>query len=117
MGNIRLYMRANERMFINGAVLKFDRMASVEILNNATFLLEKHIMQPEEATTPLKQLYYVVQLLFMDPVNTEEPKKMFKEMVVSLLDTLESRVLLEAVKTADFEVSTGKEFTDRKSVV
>ena len=57
MGNIHLYLRANERIFINGAVFKVDRKVSIELLNDTTFLLENHILQKEDATTPLKQLY------------------------------------------------------------
>jgi len=116
MGNIRLYLRANERIFINGAVLKFDRRASIELLNDATFLLENHVMQREDANTPFKQLYFVIQLLFMDPTDTDEPKKLFKNMVYSLLEVLESPQLVQILKTADVEVATGKEFAALKTI-
>ena len=98
MGNIKLYLRANERIFINGAVLRVDRKVSIELLNDTSFLLENHIMQKEDATTPFKQLYFVVQLLLMDPVNTEPSKKMFRNMVSDILETLENEDLKEGIK-------------------
>ncbi len=116
MGNIKLYLRANERIFINGAVLRVDRKVSIELLNDTTFLLENHIMQKEDADTPLKQLYFVVQLLLMDPVNTEPSKKMFRTMIIDILETLENEDLKEGIKEVDIEVSTGKVFSALKMI-
>ncbi len=116
MGNIKLYLRANERIFINGAVLRVDRKVSIELLNDTSFLLENHIMQKEDAKTPFKQLYFVVQLLLMDPVNTEPSKKMFRTMVSGILETLENEDLKEAIKDVDIEVSTGKIFSALKMI-
>ena len=116
MGNMRLYLRANEKIFINGAVLKVDRKVSFELLNDATFLLENHVMQKDEADTPLKQLYFVVQMLLMDPANTEQPTQIFKQMIANLLDTLETQELLEGIKSVDVDVSTGKPFTALKTI-
>lgn len=116
MGNIKLYLRANERIFINGAVLRVDRKVSIELLNDTSFLLENHIMQKEDANTPFKQLYFVVQLLLMDPVNTEPSKKMFRNMVSDILETLDNEDLKEGIKEIDIEVSTGKIFSALKMI-
>ena len=116
MGNMRLYLRANEKIFINGAVLRVDRKVSIELLNDATFLLENHVMQKEEADTPLKQLYFVVQMLLMDPSSTEQPTQIFKQMIGNLLETLETPELLEGVKSVDVDVSTGKPFAALKTI-
>ncbi len=114
MGNIRLFIQANKRLFINGAVLKVDRKVSIELLNDATFLLETHVLHKDDATTPLRQLYYVVQLLLMDPANASEPKKLFRKMVSNMLEHLSSPQLIEGIKQVDIEVSTGKVFSALK---
>jgi flagellar biosynthesis repressor protein FlbT len=77
MGNIQITLRPGERIFINGAVLRVDRKVSIELLNEVTFLLENHVMQPESATTPLRQLYFIVQMMLMDPANVESTKRVF----------------------------------------
>jgi flagellar protein FlaF len=41
-------------------VLRADRKVSIEILNDATFLLEAHVMKVEDASTPLRQLYFII---------------------------------------------------------
>ena len=69
---MHITLRANEKIYINGAVLKADRKVSLELLNDAVFLLESHVMQEAEATTPLKQLYYIVQIMLME--RTERPE-------------------------------------------
>ena len=60
-------LRAGERFFINGAVIRIDRKASIELLNDVTFLLENHVMQAENATTLIRQIYFAVQIMLMDP--------------------------------------------------
>ncbi|MGI6246115.1 MAG: flagellar biosynthesis repressor FlbT [Pseudochelatococcus sp.] len=64
---MRLSLKAGERLFINGAVLRAERRVTIELLNDATFLLEAHVLQLEEATTPLRQLYFIVQSMLIDP--------------------------------------------------
>ncbi|MEM8649731.1 MAG: flagellar biosynthesis repressor FlbT [Pseudomonadota bacterium] len=116
MGNIQLYLKANEKIFINGAVLKVDRKVSFELLNDVTFLLESNVIQKEEADTAMKQLYFVVQLMLMHPADIDQPMTMFKAMVNGLLATLETPELIKGVKDVDVEVSTGKYFAALKIV-
>jgi flagellar biosynthesis repressor protein FlbT len=73
-----IHLKRNERLFINGAVLRLDRRGTIELLNDAQFLLENHIMQAEGATTPMRQLYFVVQTMIMDPVNAHLTNVLFK---------------------------------------
>lgn len=64
---LQLGLRAGERLYINGAVLRVDRKVRLELLNDATFLIGSHVMQLAEATTPLRQLYFLLQSMMMDP--------------------------------------------------
>ena len=61
-----LKLRAGEKLYINGAVIKVDRKVTIELMNDATFLLEAHVIQPDEANTPLRQLYFVLQTQLME---------------------------------------------------
>ena len=67
--NLQISLKPGERIFINGAVLRVDRKVAVEFLNDVTFLLENHVLQPEGATTPLKQLYFILQVMLMNPTG------------------------------------------------
>ena len=68
---MNITLRAGERIYINGAVLRVDRKATLELMNDATFLLETHVMQAKDATTPLRQVYFVVQVMLMDPASAK----------------------------------------------
>jgi flagellar biosynthesis repressor protein FlbT len=37
-------LRPGERVYINGAVVQVDRKVTIELLNDAMFLLEGHVM-------------------------------------------------------------------------
>lgn len=116
MGNMQIYLRAKDKVFINGAVIKADRKVSLELLNDATFLLENHVLQKEDATTPFRQLYFIVQMMLMDPSSVEQTKVVFKDMVAGLLANLSSRALIEGVKEVDVAVSSGKPFPALKLI-
>ena len=67
---MNITLRAGEKLYINGAVIRVDRKATIELLNDVTFLLENHVMQADQATTPLRQIYFAVQVMLMDPGAT-----------------------------------------------
>ncbi len=81
-------LKSGERIFINGAVLRVDRKVSIEFLNDVTFLLEAHVMQPEQTTTPLRQLYFMIQTMVIDPANAATAKRLFDELYRYLYDTI-----------------------------
>ena len=116
MGNIRLFLRANEKLYINGAVIRFDRKTSIELLNDVSFLLEGHVIQPEEATTPLRQLYFVVQMMLIDPNETEAPLQLFQSMLDSLLETVTDGELQAGLEETDAEMRSGETFKALKSI-
>ena len=66
---MKISLRAGERIYVNGAVLRVDRKVSVELVNDVMFLLEGQVMQASDATTALRQLYFIVQLMLMNPTD------------------------------------------------
>jgi flagellar protein FlbT len=78
---MNIFLRARERIYINGAVIRVDRKTTIELLNEATFLLENHVMQAHEATTPLRRVYFAVQVMLMDPATSEQTAKLARTLV------------------------------------
>ncbi len=101
MTSFRVSMKPNERIYVNGAVLKFDRKTSLEFLNDVHFLLESQVMQAEDADTPLKRLYFVVQILLMAPQDTAAATGAFNEQLHQLLTTFEEPYVLNELKNVD----------------
>jgi len=79
---MKIGLKAGERLFINGAVIRAERKTSLELLNDAVFLLEGHVLQAEDATTPLRQLYFILQTMIMDPKSALGAKDLL-DMVLS----------------------------------
>ena len=90
-------LKSGERIFINGAVLRVDRKVSIEFLNDVSFLLEAHVMQPEQTTTPFRQLYFIVQTMLIDPVNAGSTKKLFDTSCHRLFGAVSRRDLRTAL--------------------
>ena len=60
---LKISLRANEKIYLNGAVVRADRKVSIELLNDVQFLLESHVLQPQDASTPLRQLRGLQELV------------------------------------------------------
>jgi flagellar biosynthesis repressor protein FlbT len=96
-GGLKITLRGGERIFINGGVLRVDRKVSIELLNDVIFLLEQHVMKPEETTTPLKQLYFMIQMMLMDPALHMKARTMARESVSNLIANLSNRQIVEGL--------------------
>jgi flagellar protein FlbT len=101
MAPMRISLQPGERIFVNGAVLRVDRKVSVEFLNDVTFLLENHVLQSEDATTPLRQLYYVLQTILIDPANAPHTLVLFRHMHGALLASFDNHAILSEIKFID----------------
>jgi flagellar protein FlbT len=77
-------MKAGAKLYLNGAVIRFDRKTQLELLNDATFLLETHILQARDATTPLRQLYFCLQTGLIDPATQPRVSQMVASMIPSI---------------------------------
>lgn len=84
---LRIVLRAGERVFLNGAVIKVDRKVGIELMNDVVFLLEQHVLKPEETTTPLRQLYFMIQMMLMDPALHMKAQTMATESIATQLET------------------------------
>jgi len=82
---MKIHLKRNEKLFLNGAVIRLDRRGSIELLNDAQFLMENHILQQEEAKTPLQQLYFIAQTMLMDPSNAHFTMYLFDSYADKLL--------------------------------
>lgn len=107
---MNLSLRRGEKLYLNGAVIRVDRKVSLELLNDATFLLEQHVMQPEEATTPLKRLYFVIQTMLISPTDIDAPLAMCRHMLSAFKETSHDFAILEGLTRVAREIEKGKNF-------
>lgn len=101
MSVLRISLRAGERIFINGAVLRPDRKVTLEFLNSVTFLLEQHVLKPEDTSTPLRQLYFMIQTAIIDPKAARPALDMSRQSLRLLKATFTNPTILADLATVE----------------
>jgi flagellar biosynthesis repressor protein FlbT len=112
----KVALKANERIYINGAVLSVDRKTCIEFLNNVDFLLENHVLQSEDADTALKQIYFAVQIMLMAPNDTQAAHTLFQSQLASVLRVFSHQGILAELKNIDRLVHEKQYYEAMKSL-
>lgn len=113
---MHISLRAGEKIYINGAVLRVDRKVSLELLNDATFLLEAHVMKVEDAATPLRQLYFIIQIMLMNPTDSRAARDMFEKSIRMTIDVSENAALVAGLRAVMTLVDANRIFEALKAV-
>ncbi|RUW52458.1 flagellar biosynthesis repressor FlbT [Mesorhizobium sp. M1A.F.Ca.ET.072.01.1.1] len=98
---LKISLKPNEKIYINGAVVRVDRKVTIELMNEVQFLLESHVMQAEQASTPLRQLYFIVQIMLINPPGASEARDMFRRSLPMLIASFDNQEICSALKQID----------------
>lgn len=113
---LKLSLKPNEKIYINGAVVRVDRKVTIELLNDVQFLLESHVLQPEDATTPLRQLYFIVQVMLVNPQSAAEALDMFRRSLPLMLASFDDERICGTLKNVDRMVGEGHVYEALKAI-
>ena len=70
---LKLSLKPSEKFVLNGAVVQNgDRRGTLILQNKASVLREKDIMQPEDATSPARRVYFPVMMMYLDEANATQ---------------------------------------------
>jgi flagellar biosynthesis repressor protein FlbT len=92
---LKIKLKPNERLVINSAVISNtgNSECSLKIENKATILRENHIMGEKEADTPCKQLYFIIQLMYLDQENLTRHIQTFSQLSNSIVEAAPSTLV------------------------
>ena len=107
---MHISLRPGERLYLNGAVLRADRKVSLELMNDATFLLEAHVMSVDKATTPLRQLYFVVQMMLMNPLDVASARRLFDDSLARMGAAYGDEAVVDALHQTNRLVGASRYF-------
>ncbi len=125
---LKLTLKPGERMIIGGAVVaNGPNKAELFIENNVPLLREKDIMGEADADTIAKQIYFTIQLMYIDPDNLINHHNSYWNLVqetikaapttVSLIDQISEQIVsnkyYHALKLARKLIEYEKEITSR----
>ncbi len=97
---LKLNLKPHEKCIIGGAAVQNgNKMASFMIANQTTILREKHIMTEEKADTLAKQIYFVVQLIYIDGGidNSKQNHEIFFKLIREFIDLDPSSIGLDII--------------------
>jgi flagellar protein FlbT len=64
---LKLSLKPHEKFVVNGAVMvNGDRKSDVIVQNKASILREKDILQPSDVQTPLRRVYFPIQMMYLE---------------------------------------------------
>lgn len=113
---MHISLRCGEKIYINGAVLRVDRKVSIELLNDATFLLAAHVMKAEDATTPLRQLYFIIQIMLMNPHDSAKARAMCESAIRMTIAASGNAALATGLRAVQSLVEGNRAFEALKAV-
>lgn len=114
--SIHISLRAGESIFVNGAILTVDRKVSIGFRNDVVFLLESHMLKPEQATTPLKKMYVNVQRLLTEPSNGFAIRQSFYEMHMHLIAACDCEILCDGLMDVKAKINNGRNYEALKTL-
>lgn len=79
--SLKFRIPAGEKIVINGAVITNTSSKAMHFAleNDAAIMRERDILLPEAVNTPLENVYFFVQLMYIEPENHEEHYKSFQD--------------------------------------
>ena len=113
---MHINLRSGEKLYLNGAVLRADRKVSLELMNDAAFLLEAHVMSPDKATTPLRQLYFVVQMMLMNPQDAVQARRLFATSLEAMTAAYDDAGVQDALAACARQVANDRLFDALKGL-
>ncbi len=101
---LKLQLKPDERLILGGAVItNGPRSAEFIIENKTTILRQGDIMSPDEADSPCRKIYFMIQMMYVDEPNLLRHHKGYWELVrevvqaapglLGLIDRISGRIL------------------------
>jgi flagellar protein FlbT len=106
---LKLSLRPGERFVVNGAVIQNgDRRSALVLQNKASVLREKDIMQPEEANSPARRVYFPVMLMYLDEGSQQTLYGEFAERLAEFMGAVRNPDVLAECLIISAEVMGGE---------
>jgi flagellar protein FlbT len=91
---LKITLKPQEKMILGGAILANGNNAGCQLIieNKVPILREKDILSENDADTPCKQLYFIIQLMYIDGENLAIHQKNYWNLVKEIVKAAPSTV-------------------------
>ena len=105
---LKLSLKPGEKFVLNGAVVtNGDKRTSLVLQNKACVLREKDIMQPEDAETPARRIYFPIMMMYLDNEDTESYYNDFALRMTEFMSAISTREALATCIEISRDVMSG----------
>lgn len=92
---LKLSLKPGEKFVLNGAVVQNgDRRTTLVLQNKASVLREKDIMQPEEANSPSRRIYFPMMMMYLDEAGANRYYDEFAERLTEFMGAIRNAEIL-----------------------
>ena len=92
---LKITLKPHERIIVGGAVMTNGGMrCELMVESSVPVLREKDIMARDDADTPCKRIYFVIQLMYVDEKNLLEHNHLYWNLVKDVVTAAPSTVIL-----------------------
>ena len=90
---LKITLKPEERLIIGGAVItNGDCRCDLIIENEVPLLREKNILKEEDANTPARRIYFVIQLMYIDTEHLTTHHRTYWELVSAFIQAAPSAI-------------------------
>jgi len=87
---LKITLKPNEKMIVGGAVVTNGNTKNSDLIieNSVPVLRQKDILCETDATSHCRQIYFVIQLMYIDSENLTDHQHTYWKLVQELLDVI-----------------------------
>jgi len=85
---LKITLKPNEKMIVGGAVVTSGSPKNTHLIieNNVPVLRQKDILSENDATSPCSQIYFLIQLMYIDEANLATHQQKYWNVVRLILE-------------------------------
>lgn len=85
---LKITLKPNEKMIVGGAVVTSGSPKNTHLIieNNVPVLRQKDILSEKDATSPCSQVYFLIQLMYIDEANLATHQQKYWNVVRLILE-------------------------------
>jgi flagellar protein FlbT len=93
---LKITLKPGEKFVINGAVIvNGDRRTNMVIQNKVSILRERDIMQPDQADTPVKRIYFPIMMLYLEGGSDKALQADFLQRITEFINVVSNAEALQ----------------------
>ena len=87
---LKITLKPNEKIIVSGAVVTNGNTRNIDLIikNNVPVLRQKDILSENEAISPCRRIYFIIQLMYIDEENLTDHQHIYWKLVGELLDAV-----------------------------